>query len=191
MVRQNDVKYVKGIYRKKGVPYAEELVFLDNILYVNDAELQDMLPFSFQIYHMPGHSKDMNVIILPEVKVIFSGDMLINATTPFILHSVVEYCESLLSIKDLVIKKNIDYLIPGHGKTAKVQTEILDRIDHEISYVKKMVSVATKLQTINIPENQIKKRLYQISNDFENLHSHQTNVQTLLREIDQLDDFHF
>lgn len=186
IVRENDVRYLQGIYRKQGINKTESLVFPHDILYVEEGIPQQISPYLFEIFHMPGHSIDMSVVVIPEERVIFSGDMLIHASTPFILHSVFEYSESLNKLQLLIQSKNIQYLIPGHGKPAENMTDILERISQESSYVQRMIITGTKLIKDGVNGNELKENLIQSYHQYRNLHSHQMNVQTLLRERDKL-----
>ncbi len=186
IVRENDVRYLQGINRKQGINKKESLVFPHDILYVEEGIPQQISPYLFEIFHMPGHSIDMSVVVIPEERVIFSGDMLIHASTPFILNSVFEYSESLNKLQLLIQSKNIQYLIPGHGKPAENMTDILERISQESSYIQRMIITGTKLIKDGVNDNELKENLILSYHQYRILHSHQMNVLTLLRERDKL-----
>ena len=185
-VRNNDVRYLQGMYRKNGLENIEQLKFPENIYYMAEGEFKVMPPASFAFFHLPGHSTDMSAIVIREEKLLLSGDMLIQAPTPYILHSINEYWGSLNSIKELVDKYDIQCLIPGHGKPARNREEILFRIDNEQKYIKKLVTMGIDIYQKNSDTKTFKEEFTNSFAEFKDLHSHQINVQTLMREINEL-----
>jgi len=185
-VRDNDVRYLQGMYRKQGLTEVESLTFPSNLNYVKEDELTQILPASFYFYHTPGHSIDMSIIVFPEAKLLISGDMLIHTPLPFILHSILEYWNSLIKINNLVHQFNLQTLIPGHGKPASTRHEILDRILHEQKYIQKLVIQGKECVDKDLPENKLKDKLSSCFPELASLHAHQSNIQTFIREQDLL-----
>ncbi len=183
-MRENDLKYLKGMWRKQGIEELDQLAFPEPIHYLENGSLQPIPPYSFTLYHVPGHSVDMSVIIIPEEEMIFSGDMLIQTPLPFILHSTYQYWHSLKLLKQLVHQYNLRCLVPGHGKPAKTQEEILRRIEHERHYLRQLVWQGIKYARAGYSGDELRQQLYQLYPDNSGFHPHQTNVQTFLRELD-------
>ncbi|MBN2365446.1 MAG: MBL fold metallo-hydrolase [Calditrichaeota bacterium] len=190
-VRNNDVRYLRGMYRKQGYENLDDLRFPDDVNLIKDGEFMEIPPYSFAFFHTPGHSTDMTAIVIPEEKMLFSGDMLIQTQTPFILHSIRQYWKSLGRLKDVVVLYDIGCLIPGHGKPAKSQEDIIRRIENEQSYVQKLAVEGMEIVHAADSEEEIKLKLNQKFPKIAALHSHQSNVQTFLREYEDiyLDDF--
>lgn len=61
------------------------------------------------LHHMPGHTPDSSVIFLPEEKILFAGDAVIEL--PFIKYDGTKILESLGKIS----RMDIDIIIQGHG----------------------------------------------------------------------------
>jgi len=184
-VRDNDVRYLKGMYRKQGIEDTDNLVFPEPIIYLEDGIEESIPPYTFIFYHVPGHSPDMSAIVIPEEKMLFSGDMLIQGPTPFILHSTRLYWKSLQRFQELVEQYDLHCLIPGHGKPARSQNEILERIEHEKKYLKNLVWEGLKLAQAGLDKGEIKTQLTNLNNNFARTHAHQANVQTFMRELEE------
>lgn len=183
-VRNNDVRYLQGMWRKQGIEELSHLKFPDNIRYVQDGEFRHDPPFSFAFFHVPGHSVDMSAIVVPEENLLLSGDMLIQAPVPFILNSSRKYWDSLKRFRELVDEYDLHCLIPGHGKPAKSKAEIIKRIEHEQHYLQKLIWEGMKLARAGMRGEDLRQELYNLSDRYAKLHSHQSNVQTFLRELD-------
>lgn len=188
-VRLNDVKYLKGMYRKQGIEEINHLKFPDNIQYLSEGTRRKIDPHSFIFFHVPGHSTDMSAIVIPEEKILFSGDMLILAPVPFILHSTRQYYQSLTKFSEIVEQYDLQCLVPGHGNLAKSKSEILERITNEKKYLENLVWKGLKLVRAGLTRAEIKKELTDATSPFTHSHAHQTNIQTILRELeDWLDE---
>jgi hydroxyacylglutathione hydrolase len=180
-VRENDLRYLKGIYRKLSIENLDTLSFPDNIQYLSNGKLIEILPYSFLFFHTPGHSIDMSVIIVPEEKLLFSGDMLIDSPVPYILHSSRQYWNSLKYIKSIVYEYEIHCLIPGHGKIAQNQEEIIARIENEQLYLQRMVWQGIKLYRMDMEEKEIFNHLLGLTSA--SIHAHRINIHTIMREL--------
>lgn len=190
-MRANDLRYVQGMYRKQGYNNFEWLAFPDHATLVDDGRFISMPPFSFAFFHVPGHSTDMTAIIIPEEKLMLSGDMLIQTPIPFILHSIGQYWKSLQRLQKLVLEYGINCLIPGHGKPASPQTEIIERIVNEKKYVQELIKTGTKLVQQGLDDIRLKEELELHFAPWAHFHAHQVNVQTFLREYPNLIDNEF
>ncbi|GAB4340066.1 MAG: MBL fold metallo-hydrolase [Calditrichia bacterium] len=184
-VKANDVKYLRGILRKQNAGPDVPAEFPENPEYLRDGEKMEIPPFSFSFYHVPGHSADMSLVHIPELKLLFSGDMLIDSPVPFILHNSLEYWDSLKKCKLICLENDVQQLIPGHGKPARTFDEVLGRIEKEQLYLQKLVWEAIKLFRTGIPEADLHAHLLQLAPGPAARFSHQTNVNTLLRDLNE------
>lgn len=182
-VKDNDVKYLQGILRKQNPQLNTDVAFPENPEYLKDGERLEIPPFSFVFYHVPGHSTDMSLIHIPELKLIFSGDMLIDSPVPFILHNSLEYWESLKKCKLICLENDVQQLIPGHGKPARTFDEALTRIEKEQQYLQQLVWEAIKLHRTGMPETDLQEQLLQLAPGPAARFSHRTNVHTMLRDL--------
>ena len=68
---------------------------------------------SINLIHLPGHTASETAVYIPQEKVIFTGDNVVNGTMPF-LHEADPYkwIESLNQMD----KMDISYIVPGHGE---------------------------------------------------------------------------
>lgn len=180
-VRENDVRYLKGMYRKQSIEEFDQLIFPDNIQFLPTAKPVEIPPCNFLFYHVPGHSADSSAIVVTGEKLMLSGDMLIQTPAPFILHSTRQYWTSLKYLKNLVYEYELQCLIPGHGRPAKSEEEILQRIEQEQTYLQKLVWEGVKLFRTGLEESEIMSRLLQLWQF--SAHAHRVNVNTLLREL--------
>ena len=86
---------------------------------------------TFRLVHMPGHTPFQSPVYVPEERVLFSGDNVVNGM-PFFHDSVPE--EWLLSL-DALMELDIDVVVPGHGDVGdkslipKMKTEVTACID--------------------------------------------------------------
>jgi cyclase len=67
---------------------------------------------SFILINLPGHTPFEVAVYVPEERVVFTGDNVVNGTMPF-LHQAVPYAwlDSLKELQQL----DVDYIVPGHG----------------------------------------------------------------------------
>jgi glyoxylase-like metal-dependent hydrolase (beta-lactamase superfamily II) len=67
---------------------------------------------AFRLLHMPGHTPFQAVVHVPEERVVFTGDNVVNKTMPFFHQAMpTEWLESL----DRLMELDVDAVIPGHG----------------------------------------------------------------------------
>ena len=186
-VRHNDVRYLQGMYKKQRIAEIEALAFPEPIHYLSENELTELSTIPFCFFHIPGHSIDMSAIVFPEEGLLVSGDMLIHTPLPFILHSIKEYWHSLDKLKNIIKRFDLHYLIPGHGNPATSQEEILTRVLKEQKYIQKLVLRGKECLNRNYLEAKLKENLLNCFPDLATLHAHQSNIQTFIREQDDLE----
>lgn len=83
----------------------------------SDITLSERLTFylgqhTFNLIHMPGHSPFQVAVYVPEERIVFTSDNVVNGTPPF-MHQALpyEWLDSLKKLQDL----DVDKLVPGHG----------------------------------------------------------------------------
>ena len=85
--------------------------------------------FDFEIYHDKGETDDSLWMFLPEKKVIFSGDLFVhsfpNIGSPF---RVQRYAKPWAEAMEKMMKKNPEYLLPGHGPLIEGQERIKEAL---------------------------------------------------------------
>ena len=83
-----------------------------------------------QAIHTPGHASNHLCFYLPQEKLLFTGDHLMNGSTVVIASpdgNMSDYLDSLKLLKDW----DIDYLCPGHGS---VMDKPMDVVDHTVAH---------------------------------------------------------
>ena len=102
-----------------------------------------------------GHSEEDAVLLLPQDKIAFIGDIGFFDTQPFL-----GFCDIELHRKQLLFFKNSDYeiLVPGHGSVGKpkkdveVQLEYLDVMENLVGEVVRKGGSLRDAQRISLPE---------------------------------------
>jgi len=91
---------------------------------------------TFQLIWLPGHTPGQTAVLIPEEKVLFTGDNITYKTQGF-LHSAdpISWLESLKKIEEL----EFEYLVPGHG-------EVCDKsyLSDQYSYVEECIHTIKK-----------------------------------------------
>lgn len=78
----------------------------------NDRLTLHMGDRTFRLMSLPGHTPYQAMVYVPEERVLFSGDNVVNNTMPFFHQAVpLEWLETLKKLQDLDIEK----VVPGHG----------------------------------------------------------------------------
>jgi cyclase len=87
---------------------------------------------SFQLIHLGGHSAGLIAILIPEERVVFTGDNVHNHIQPY-MHEADPY--GWLDAIEIIASMDVDYIVPGHGDAcgkAVLEEEkdfVLDSID--------------------------------------------------------------
>jgi cyclase len=77
-----------------------------------------------------GHTTNDVVAWIPERRVLFSGDLVFNGGTPFVLMGSVQ---GSLSVLARLVEFDIDVLVPGHGEPCTI--EAIDRVGEYLRFV--------------------------------------------------------
>jgi len=70
---------------------------------------------TFKMMHLPGHSPSQMAVYVPEEKVVFTSDNVVNPGPPY-LHQALPY--QWLDSLEVISKLEADIVVPGHGKGA-------------------------------------------------------------------------
>jgi glyoxylase-like metal-dependent hydrolase (beta-lactamase superfamily II) len=77
-----------------------------------------LAPLTFEIYRKAGHSPACTSVLVPEERVLFSGDVMINEPGPGMRDaSINQWIEALAWMEALPI----DHIVPGHGEICTVR----------------------------------------------------------------------
>ena len=88
-----------------------------------------------RVLHLPGHAPDAVGLLLPELKVLFSGDMLDPVELPLPEHDVELYLRSLDRIGGLVTRGEVARVVPGHGFVLESPERIAAQVARDRHYV--------------------------------------------------------
>ncbi|MFW9779851.1 MAG: MBL fold metallo-hydrolase [Candidatus Heimdallarchaeota archaeon] len=96
------------------------------------------------LYHMPGHTSDSSIVHLPQQKILFAGDVVIEL--PFVKFDSRKLLESLHKIK----KMDVDIIVQGHGSVCGKK-----KIQSDISYLESIRKLVQEQIDSGITEGQI------------------------------------
>jgi cyclase len=68
---------------------------------------------SFELLHFGGHSPGLIAVLIPEERVVFTGDNVHNKIQPF-MHEADPY--AWIDAIDIIAGMDVDYIVPGHGE---------------------------------------------------------------------------
>lgn len=97
----------------------------------------------------PAHTKGDTLVLVPEDKVIYTGDIIFNQSHPIIWAGPVK---SWVSACDCILAQDVDIIVPGHGPIAgrEVVSEIKDYLGYIYNEAKKRHDVGmTALDAAN------------------------------------------
>ncbi len=124
-------EYAKLICPILGLPSAETA--RDNAFFTPDITLQNQehlaqylyrveaknaIKITLQVIHTPGHAANHVCLILPEDGLLFSGDHILNGSTPVIDPpdgSMTDYLDSLDTLAALCEQHDLRFILPAHG----------------------------------------------------------------------------
>ena len=86
-------------------------------------------------YKAPGHTNDGLFTVIEPLGIFIAGDYLSDVEFPFIYDSVTNYEKTLNKAKILIEQKQINVLVPGHGKVTDYHSEIIKRYQDSIYYI--------------------------------------------------------
>jgi len=101
----------------------------DIVLRGNDSYGFTLGEFDFEIYHDKGETDDSLWMFLPQKKVLFTGDLFVsgfpNVGSPF---RVQRYAKQWAIADEKMVKKEAEFLVPGHGSLLKNKEIIKDAL---------------------------------------------------------------
>lgn len=135
-----------------GKPFRDKPVKADIPLRHGDKlQLNDREPV-VEAVHTPGHASNHLCFYLPDEKLLFTGDHLMNGSTVVIASpdgNMTEYLDSLSLLK----RYDIDYLCPGHGSVMDKPYDVVDKtIAHRLGREKKVMAALEKIRQGNLEE---------------------------------------
>ncbi|MFW9855081.1 MAG: MBL fold metallo-hydrolase [Candidatus Thorarchaeota archaeon] len=95
------------------------------------------------LYHMPGHTSDSSIVHLPQRKVLFAGDVVIEL--PFVKYD----CKKLLESLHKIQKMDVDIIVQGHGPVCGKE-----KIQSDISYLESIRKLVREQIDTGIPGGQ-------------------------------------
>jgi hydroxyacylglutathione hydrolase len=117
-----------------------------------------------QAIHTPGHASNHLCFYLPDEKVLFTGDHLMNGST-VVIASPDGNMNAYLNSLELLKSYDIDYLAPGHGAVMDNPNAIVDHtIAHRLGREKKVLLALEKVNKGTI--EQVLKEAYADTPEF-------------------------
>lgn len=149
------------------------------------------LPFkddTLSLAAAPGHTHDSLFVILPNKRIIFSGDTLSDLELPLIFHNGKEYRDSLKLLQSLVEEHDVCHIVPGHGNMAVGKEDIFERLKVDIDYLDNMLSQVEDFFYQGLAANEIKAVLKEIRYKgnyigTELMPFHVRNIELLINEV--------
>ena len=124
----------------------QDMTFSPSRLYAN-REVVDFGEYKLELIYTPGHVSNHVCYLLRETKILFTGDHILQGTTPVILPpdgNMLDYLNSLTLLRD----QPLCYLAPGHGG---VMEEPLKEIDSLISHrLRREAKIFERLRSIGV-----------------------------------------
>lgn len=115
---------------------------------VEDGETIDCGEFAVQLIHTPGHVSNHLCFLLLKEQMLFTGDHILEGTTPVILPpdgSMGAYLDSLRRLQSL----NLHSLAPGHGRLMHDPQAVIEKlIRHRLHREQKTLRVLTRMSEI-------------------------------------------
>ncbi len=114
IIETDELGYNKASKEVLGNDFNEKIAYPDKLF--KNGETLNLAGLKIKCYEVgPGEAPEMSVLHLPDLKVLFTGDVVNNAMTPFLIES-----RTSLWIKQLEFLKksflDIQIVYPGHGK---------------------------------------------------------------------------
>jgi len=86
----------------------------------------------FELIHLPGHTPYVIAVLVPQEKVVFTGDNIFHKVQTFLHQSLPK--DWLKSI-DYLKKLEVDFIVPGHGKVCNK-----DYLEEQAAFIRKWIS---------------------------------------------------
>lgn len=136
---KNDYKYISNIQKENAVLRIPEMVFQKNLSLYGDCGEVKLIAFE------KAHSPEDVILLLPEQKLCFTGDLLFKKMHPWIGTGVPEnYIKAL----EFLLSLDVDTFIPGHGE---ISTK--EEVRLQIQYIKELLALADKAKQTGMPEH--------------------------------------
>lgn len=117
-----------------------------------DGEVIELDGFSIELIATPGHVSNHICYLLREEKLLFTGDHILQGTTPVILPpdgDMADYFHSL----EILLQRDLRFLAPGHGVLMdKPKQEIEKLITHRLKRERKIIGCMAKLGAATLDE---------------------------------------
>jgi glyoxylase-like metal-dependent hydrolase (beta-lactamase superfamily II) len=115
------------------VPPRPTVTFANHVvLHVHNRELVLM--------HTPGHAPDHCAVFIPDVGLLWAGDMLSDREPPMAMDSVPRYIQTLRALHALPVRA----LVPGHGTPTRDPQEIHRRFRQDLRYLESLQRCVTR-----------------------------------------------
>jgi cyclase len=99
----------------EGLPFLKQYQLRPPEMTFSERLRVDVGGHTFELTHMPGHTKGDVCVYIPQEKVFFAGDNFTNGAQPSLSQCLpLEWIESLKKIE----KIDSDFIVPGHGKVS-------------------------------------------------------------------------
>lgn len=89
-------------------------------------------------YKAEGHTNDSIFIVIEPIGLWITGDYFSDVEFPFIYFNTEKYIETLQKTNDIIIKHQIQYLVPGHGHLTDQIEEIMKRKKESLRYIEQL-----------------------------------------------------
>jgi cyclase len=86
---------------------------------------------------MPAHTTDDAIVWIPERKVVFTGDLVFNGGTPFVMAGSVA---GSLRVLDELKTLGAEVIVPGHGDVCG--PEVIDRVADYLRFIQEVAAAA-------------------------------------------------
>ncbi len=131
------------------------------------------------VYYLgPGHTNGDLIVLLPDEKVLFSGDLVVNGRLPF-LQSADADPRGWENILTRLANLDIETIVPGHGPIGARQN-----IADTLAYLRKVNSLATLFIQTKVPDELFEMKLREPDNRLANVEvgpGHIANVRAAVK----------
>jgi glyoxylase-like metal-dependent hydrolase (beta-lactamase superfamily II) len=95
---------------------------------------------TFVLIHAPGHAPDQCAVFVPDVGLLWAGDMLSDREPPMAMDGIPRYIETLERLRELPVGT----LVPGHGTPTRDAATIRRRFEHDLAYLETLHRCVTR-----------------------------------------------
>ena len=128
-----------------GLPLPDDFRFCPPAITLSQRLNLHLGEHTFKLINLPGHSPFQVVVYVPEEKVIFTSDNVVNGTPPF-MHQALPY-EWLETLKKMQ-RLDADVMVPGHGDVCGpgYLPEMMNTVQTWIDAVKEVIDQGMSLE---------------------------------------------